>query len=280
MHQFPSLPPPSLKQLLLLATHGETAQRLREFQQPIDENFFGIAHLAGVAQEYGRQHGWTLQLGLHRDGGDSFIQRHGDANANTLWIHHEGAHYTGMKQMAAGNSAPKPSPSLNGIAQDPAPELFDYRPFRSFIMGENLYKPTDDYDYLQTSDWYEGTTVQQQDNAFEGLSKDQRRKVDGFCPRVPFDVLYIQGPAGTSKTTIERKLIELQMMAGRKVLAVASSNEAITNLFVRMTATIDEEKFLLLRVWSENNEMKVLKACTDDNIEEIISRFSVHLRTD
>lgn len=106
-NQCPALPTPTIDELLELATNGEVARRLQAIHQPVDQNFFGVAHLAGVLEGYGLQHGVAMQLGLHRSRRGTFIQFNANPAATTLWIHHERSHYTGMKRKeAAAESVP------------------------------------------------------------------------------------------------------------------------------------------------------------------------------
>ena len=111
-NQCPALQTPTIEDLLELATNGEVAQRLQAIQQPVDQNFFGVAHLAGVLEEYGSQHGVAMQLGLHRGRRGMFIQFNENPAATTLWIHHERSHYTGMKKKEAV------AESVTGIAEE------------------------------------------------------------------------------------------------------------------------------------------------------------------
>ena len=109
-HQFPDLPAPTIEHLHDLALKGDVARAIRDTGEAVDENFFAVGQVAGILQQYGEEHGQNMQLAVHRAGELSYIQTR-EGLARTLWIHHEGNHYTAMAaRAAAARETPRSPP--------------------------------------------------------------------------------------------------------------------------------------------------------------------------
>jgi hypothetical protein len=99
-YQYLDLPAPTMEHLHDLALNGNVAGAIRDTGEAVDENSFTICQVAGILQQYGEEHGRNMQLAVHRVGAPSYIQTR-EGPSRTLWIHHEGNHYTAMAAKVA-----------------------------------------------------------------------------------------------------------------------------------------------------------------------------------
>lgn len=129
INQLPFLPPPNVREVYRTAIEGEIGDRVKSMTAPLggdeneNKNNFLSDHLAALLEAFGRQHGWPLQLGIHRPGyGDTYVIKHveDDPLAHTLWIHNKyGYHYEGMRgSLPRGPNELSYEDHLDGIVRE------------------------------------------------------------------------------------------------------------------------------------------------------------------
>jgi hypothetical protein len=115
--QYPSLTTPTINELREIVKTGTVGDNVTAALGQVYQDNFSVEHIAAILEEYGRKHGWTLQLGILWDNRpEPFLQANEDQNnVVTIWIHNNNderfGHYSGIRdesKKAKGPNGGKP----------------------------------------------------------------------------------------------------------------------------------------------------------------------------
>jgi hypothetical protein len=131
-------------------------------------------------------------------------------------------------------------------------------------------------------------------NIFEGVSDDdvmritakctdvEREKLLKFGRAIPCGLLPVIGAPGVGKTSALCVLAELQLAAGKTVLATASQNPAVENFMQRLKRELGpnaDTDYLIIRLWSLGMEKLFCIRATSKTFLETIKEHSPSSRS-
>jgi hypothetical protein len=108
------------------------------------------------------------------------------------------------------------------------------------------------------------------DLATRRLTQLQRIQLDGIIRKVPKGILLIVGGPGFGKTTALVVLCNIQLLAGKTMCGVASSNSAVTNFHERVLAGGQVNGKILQRAYTASHEIEWLEHICPENIRDRI----------
>ncbi|KAF4637976.1 hypothetical protein G7Y89_g110 [Cudoniella acicularis] len=88
---------------------------------------------------------------------------------------------------------------------------------------------------------------------------DQKASLEGYFRRVPQGICLIKGPAGTGKSFLLRKAIEIQLVGRKTVLLVASSIQTVNMMAQNLFEQFSEGQYLMVCAWTEHIEADIVK---------------------
>ncbi|KAF4637555.1 hypothetical protein G7Y89_g524 [Cudoniella acicularis] len=100
-----------------------------------------------------------------------------------------------------------------------------------------------------------------------------------FARKIPLEILLIPGAPGTGKTSAFIQLILACVLAGKRAGVYASTNAATNNIVIRaMNANekqrlIDLDGMLVIRLWTDQIECKILQSIDADNLQEFLDKY-------
>lgn len=92
----------------------------------------------------------------------------------------------------------------------------------------------------------EGLTDAEIDKLTDGLTPSQRDFIMNYCTKLFNGIGFLQGPAGSGKTTIIKVLVRIAVLRGLKVAIVTDSDSASDNV----ARVITDEDYIAVRVHS------------------------------
>lgn len=121
---------------------------------------------------------------------------------------------------------------------------------------------------IQSFDIFEGVSEEDKARILAKCTPIQRSQLTSFGNNILCGLLFILGSSGTGKTIALCTVGELQLCAGKKLLAMAVQNIATENLRTRMEEHIGiSDDILNVRMWAPNLELLNVTCCGSDSIE-------------
>ena len=103
-----------------------------------------------------------------------------------------------------------------------------------------------DHRQYRMVDLLQGLTDAEINGLTEGLTPSQSDFISSYCRKLLNGIGFLQGPAGSGKTTIIKVLVRIAIMRGLKVAIVTESNSAADNV----ARVIADQEYIAVRVHS------------------------------